>query len=481
MTAHHPASGHAIRLPNGRTASYEWGSYAIWLSDPLAVDKDTVGLMLAAIANGNAYWRDSREFRRFVAILHEATHCLQDLTTGVGLFDYFCRRERFPEILSEVRNASWNSRLGDRFGREAPSDAYGRWLDAGFLPQSPDARARRLRHVEQRLKADPRIDVRGLDLESLAIDRLLEADAVVQVYLALDNLAMAPTEKTLKYRNRAMWAVSDMPEAYQGVYHEVLDVVRRWKEADGGTVDDVSTILALRLSALLMDLSLAHPSGQLIGQQQLDPNDYEPGLKFVVLLSALYRLELEQHREFMTALESWDIATAEGVLLRNSSIAYLPTSVIYTDWMARLEDSLRAGEDEITRLRYRVLQHRINNPASFVFKSLLTFFGYPMPLILVDRKGYRSSTTDPYYLDSTIFDLIAAIQHDVSVRRLVYCAYEAIPFVCCHAEFATCAGRLRSCKAGIVREEEFPGEENCEIKRWLKHSYFGFFRVRPLS
>jgi len=481
MTAKLTRNDIGFRLPNGRTASYEWGSHAIRLSDSLATDKNTISLMLAAISNGRAFWKNGREFRRSVGILHEATHCLQDLTTGIGLWDYFLRKERFPSILRDMRIASWSTRLGDRFEQEE-SGAYGRWLDDGFLPQSQEARSSRLHHLAQRAGADPHIDLHGTDLETLAIERLLEADAVVQVYLALTTLVMSSHERALMHRNRALWAVSDMPESYQGVYHDVFDVVRRWKEADGGLPDRNTTAIALLISAFLIDLSLAYPSRQFMRAHAMNPQDYDPGLKFAMLLSALFRLKLDRHKSFIRALSAWDVDMAESILLEHSSIAYLPTSAIYKDWMIRLQRALRTREDAIGRLRLRALQHRLDTPAAYVFKSLETFFTRPTPLIIVDRQGYRSTNMDPHYLDPVaMFELIGSIQHDVSIRRIMYSAYEAIPFVCCHAEFNTCTGKADTCMKGIMRSDEFPSETRCTVRVWLNNSSFGFFKTPPMS
>src|SRR5206468_1102832 len=103
-----------------------------------------------------ARWSDASEFTRYVGILHECTHCLQDLTTGVGLWDFFLGLERIPSILLETRIASWRTRFGTPVVLE-DSIRYRQWLDDGFVPQSAAARRRRQEHLTARSVLDPSI------------------------------------------------------------------------------------------------------------------------------------------------------------------------------------------------------------------------------------------------------------------------------------------------------------------------------------
>src|SRR3982750_341618 len=146
----------SFRLPNGQAASYEWGSYAIKLSSGLALRKDTVASILAALTNNLARWSDASEFTRYVGILHECTHCLQDLTTGVGLWDFFLGLTRTPGILIETRIASWGTPFGSPVRLEN-SPVYRQWLNDGFVPQSAAARKRRQEHLTARTVLAPNI------------------------------------------------------------------------------------------------------------------------------------------------------------------------------------------------------------------------------------------------------------------------------------------------------------------------------------
>ena len=90
-------------LPDGEVAFYEWGTYSLNLAPFIGLDKDTLPSILAGVANDTAFWSDDGEFKRGVAILHECVHCLQDLTTGVGLWDFVRRLDCAPDILAEWR------------------------------------------------------------------------------------------------------------------------------------------------------------------------------------------------------------------------------------------------------------------------------------------------------------------------------------------------------------------------------------------
>ena len=302
-----------FRLPNGRTAAYEWGSGALSLASSLRLGAGTETRMLAALAEARAWWSPA-EFARYVAVLHESVHCLQDLTTGVGLWDFALWNAREGAVLVELRNASW----GTPFGTPLPAaevSAYHGWLDDGFVPQSAKARARRKLYLQQRISAETVVGALR-DPDVFAIDRLLEAEAVVQVTLGLFRLRKTPAEREVMMDQLALWSAPDMAELYQGVYHDVIDLAARWWDADGRVADRKTVQVALWLTCFLIDLSLAHPSMEYLDANGLNPPDYDPGLKFILLVSALARLTTEQHNACLQALlVRRDVAEAERILL----------------------------------------------------------------------------------------------------------------------------------------------------------------------
>ena len=464
-----------FRLPNGRTAAYEWGSGALSLASSLRLGAGTETRMLAALAEARAWWSTPAEFARYVAVLHESVHCLQDLTTGVGLWDFALWNAREGAVLVELRNASW----GTPFGTPLPAaevSAYHGWLDDGFVPQSAKARARRKLYLQQRISAETVVGALR-DPDVFAIDRLLEAEAVVQVTLGLFRLRKTPAEREVMMDQLALWSAPDMAELYQGVYHDVIDLAARWWDADGRVADRKTVQVALWLTCFLIDLSLAHPSMEYLDANGLNPPDYDPGLKFILLVSALARLTTEQHNACLQSLlVRRDVAEAERILLEACTLPYPASARIYEDWAKRLEGSRGVSEDRRVELRLLAVRRRLAYPAGFLFKSMTSFFEHDLPLILVHDEGFRLTSLNPLYtVERARFELPEDIVREQSLKRLCHAMVDGAPFVCTHAEFGMCHASMRICREGMSRAEEFPARPGCAMRNWLEGSHFGIF------
>ena len=159
-------------------------------------------------------------------------------------------------MLCELRMASWSSPFGKQPPRKL-AQAYSQWLAGGFLPRSRPTRAKAIVTSANALKIDPNITRRSLRLTAFAFDRLLEADAVVQVGLMLQGLQMSAPQRQVMNRNSALWLAPDMARAYQGVYYDVISLLKQWAKADRRKPDAALLTVAMFLTAFLIDLSLA--------------------------------------------------------------------------------------------------------------------------------------------------------------------------------------------------------------------------------
>src|SRR5688500_2340549 len=69
-------------------AQYHWGTLFCRFSPNAPIARNTYIQILAYTAAGVAPWRTDDEFRVTAALLHEIVHLAQDLTTGIGHWDY---------------------------------------------------------------------------------------------------------------------------------------------------------------------------------------------------------------------------------------------------------------------------------------------------------------------------------------------------------------------------------------------------------
>ena len=452
-----------FQLPNGQVASYEWGSYCIRLLKTLDADKDVVPELLASLAQRAANWSDAREFERTVAILHEAVHCLQDLVTGVGLWDYLLAEERWPEVVVELRR---NSRTTPFGARVAPGRAprYQAWQDESFVPQSRAAAARRAAHLRSRVAIVPKI--RLTDQGVYAIERLLEADAVMQVHLVFESLRKGASQVAAMDGKLAVWSAPHMAACYQGVYYDLIEVCRSWAEADGVPLSGDLIRTAMLLTVLLIDISLAHPSPSFVAASGLALDDYDPGLKFLFLLASLWELDLAATGALAQALQARDVERAEAILLAGCALPYAASRDIYADWLLVLREQQRRRRDRTVELRIKALEARLQEPSRFLIKSVAAFFESGLPVIIVNPGGgYRLTSMGAHYiLGDAKFELMDEIGADVSSRRFVHGFMEGPPVVCARAELGICEGRGAPCSQGLRAAGDFPVGVACNLR-----------------
>jgi hypothetical protein len=462
-----------FKLPNGQVASYEWGSYCIQLLTALDADKDVIPELLAGFSQRTAIWSDAHEFERTVAILHESAHCLQDLTTGVGLWDYALAADRWPDVVVELGRNSRTTPFGTRVA-PARAPLYQAWQDAGFVPQSPAAAARRAKHLRERIALVPGASLTEQD--AYAIDRLLEADAVMQVHLTFESLKKGPPQVAAMLGSLALWSAPHMAEDYQGVFYDLIEIVRGWADADRVDLSNDLIRLAMLLTVVLVDISLAHPSPSFVAGSELELADHDPGLKFLLLMSSLWRLDLASTQRLAQALEVRDVERAEAILLAGCVLPYATSREIYEDWLVFLRERQRRTGGRIVEMRIMAMEARLQDPSRFLIKSVPAFLQSGLPLIIVNRGGYRLTSMAPHYIvGDAKFELMKEISEEQSSRRFVHSFIDGPPMVCAKAELGICQGRGALCSQGLRAAGDFPAGAACAVRTWADASGLATF------
>src|SRR6476659_8349610 len=82
-----------VELHAGQIANYRWSSHLARFGRLAILESKSFAKILAAFSAGFAPWTDDVEFRSIVAMIHEIAHYLQDVTTGIGNWDFLARSE----------------------------------------------------------------------------------------------------------------------------------------------------------------------------------------------------------------------------------------------------------------------------------------------------------------------------------------------------------------------------------------------------
>src|SRR5215204_1566864 len=171
-------------LKNQDLASYRWGRYHISLSRSSVSERTYLIEAIAALLHGIGRWETAAEFRSFVSLFHETVHYEQDITTGVGHWDYVVRDRFKKDILSDFRFQTYvestaESKLKKRtkLNQFADSSIFNAY---GFREENA------IRMLSAELRKYPSYQ-NGCE-KKFTMNSLLEFDAAFSVYSCISNL-----------------------------------------------------------------------------------------------------------------------------------------------------------------------------------------------------------------------------------------------------------------------------------------------------
>lgn len=463
----------SFALHSGSSGTYVWSSHIARFASLTPVEKQSIPKFLASFSNQVAPWHTPAEFRAFVTMVHEIAHYFQDLTTGVGIWDFLKQRQRAAESFGFLREANTLKENGKLlpmgwFVSEAERSVRQLSSECVFVPtrEFPAERKANLRTGMAAALGKP---VSDEDIAPLLVENMLESEAATVTFFAVRNLGMTDEQWEIAQDNGSLWAVDQMSQLYTETFQAILGIFEHWM---GESVGDLLkhyghgvVSVFYQILILMIDLSWAHPDPDHFADGR-GRGDYDPGLKLIRLLVGMQRMTSVEAAEFQQAiLDNLDVA--EGLLIAKCGFPYEPARDVYRGWAVYL-DKLRQSDDNRLLRAYRELcDVRQTDPDLVRGKHLGNFFSAHIDLHYI-ANGIRTYWSSTHFLDPDEMQMVIAdlLSLNRDLRASEYLIGQA-SFVCPMAEAKMCDAARDTCERGITAPEEFPPIKECRVRNSL--------------
>jgi hypothetical protein len=264
-------------LNHGKLASYEWGAGELTFSPEASLRKDLFTRSLIEIAQGFTSLETRDDLLCLVSLVHEYRHFQQDLMTGFGNWDYVARLNAVIERFSLCKYTSGDGSISD--GAEYIRDFYDMNSERVTLSRPI---AKEIEVIGEVLERDFHV---SRELASLfTTRRILEMDAVLYTSGTIKSLKMSKLANETLLNMGEIYEFVEMPPLYAETITFCLSQLHNTVIDDEPPQKRIQSFLfSLRV---ILNLSLMHPSPDLLDQRGHTWQDYLPGVRLVRLLRA---------------------------------------------------------------------------------------------------------------------------------------------------------------------------------------------------
>jgi hypothetical protein len=463
-----------FQLNAGVLAHYRWGSLLPRFGLAVDIHKRSLPEFLACVSREIGSWRTEIAFRTYVAFQHEVVHYLQDVTTGIGHWDFLVMRKWIPMILGEARVARQSPRslrsyfTKRRYGNEE------RILDElVYLPTNKLSRTRQSALLKN-LNLGATAKVRPRDVRPYYIESLLEAEAATTVFLKWREVKKSTgLGWEIAAQHRELYDPWVMPSIYKTLYLDFAQVTmghlkdRFQKEPN---IFEAALLMHNLLLMMLVELSCAYPPPKMFDEGAFSRADYEPGLKFARLARAYHRLP-DQPEPFLDIFFKSDINRLEELLSPYMEYQYLPYKKVYEQWAAVFAQMSETDDDRILQMRKNAAIEKTLKPERMIKKTLASFLDHGLRLPLCTGKGYvgYAFTFEDLNPDEDKIFFVDLQRHNRDAALADY-FMTGRNFVCPLAENQVCEIATSHCSNGMANFKPLPKDRRCSIRVGLTDS-----------
>jgi hypothetical protein len=437
-------------------AQYHWSTLFCRFSTAVPFDKSFAVRTMAALSRDRAIWEDDAQFRAAVALLHELTHLAQDLTTGLGHWDFMTHWTNDAALLQQA---------GLMLARRDHPLPYAFPRDAGhkcskFVPfdmMAPVARDR-LRMILERDVQQPLTDATLFDYSPQA---LMESDAAGAVLSWLGRMKLTPLQAEIQSRNLDLVDPGKLGDVYWSSRVNLYQVLQHHCDTD----EDQTITIGDALFGIFTDIALAHPSSEwcLLGEER--EAEFEPTVKFGRLLIAFQALAGSSMERFMYALMDRKYLEAERLLLAAGRWCYPSSEQIYEGWQRVLKT--QSDQSLVADLRRGACEFRLENGVVLPARDIDTLFALQAPIIyLTADAGFVKVDWNSRAMES---NLISELLDRFTVMELADFLVRTGEFRCPYATAEACDVAEDGCYGGFVHLAQFPAAAGCTARQALEH------------
>lgn len=448
-------------LNNQRLASYEWGSGELLFSPPAALKDGFVVKSFIELLQGKTSLEDSDDLICLIALVHEYRHFQQDFLTGVGNWDYVARIDKVISTLSLAKQLSADGFITVPMDPEMVPFSDGEITS--ILHGNPATEIGPIKSVlVDEFKAP--VELAGL----FTTRRLLEMDAVLYTYELITSTKLSLKGRDNLKKLKEFFSYTQMPSIYaETTQFCLLEFLRGIKE-DLALADRIDNII--RWLRLLLTLALAHPDPVSVHANNLQREDYIPGVRFLRLMRALGKRLQDPEGNYSSMREF------ESKLINATGLQYQSYLDFGEGWSRYLGSMQRDPFASVTTTRKSTLDIKFENhvgsdekvagiySAAIVGESLMSFSHYDLPLFMrrTDGESHPLILTgrvfhDPHYNVDRLRSVLAwRLAEFISRRRGA---------VLCPLTEAYCNVRTDRCKEPFATLSDLPLNPGCLFRQ----------------
>jgi hypothetical protein len=450
-------------LYNRRIAAYEWGGGEIIFSPIAGFNKK--GFLthnLIALDQGHIRKNDSADdLRCLLAFLHEYRHYQQDLQTGIGHWDYVARTRHIINTLSFAKDFS-----GDGTAHEPLDPPMAHYIESTsecLLHREESREMELIRDTLARTEPNPE------ELAPLVTSRrMLEADAVLYVYMLLKrSQASKPTLAALKTL-RHFYAFTEMPEEYAAT---LMLALRSFNNRVAEDIDDQQKLQNFLINIrMLLTMSLAHPDPDTLERLGHDKTDYLPGVRFIRLVNASIKQMLAVNERPRSMREF------EASLIAKTGFSYPSYFDCEIGWAAYFKPTDEDPFPGLTEARRDTLARKykpsdgVEEAVRQIYRdrsggSVWSFLEYDLPLLMRRTDGVpqdilltsRGIAKPEYNVDR--------LRHLLAWRLCEFIARRRPTFSCPLSKSPYCDARIERCRQPYEHLNDVPATDACRARK----------------
>lgn len=440
----------------------------------VSLHKRSLPEFLASVSTEIGRWQNEAAFRTYVAFQHEVVHYLQDITTGVGHWDFLVMREWIPRILGEAKVGGKHSRSSGSQGKKCQFGNEKQILkELLYLPTRKLPRERRSALLKN-LNIGATAQIRPGGERPYCIESVLEAEAATTVYLSWREVKKSTgIGWEIATQHKELYDPWVMPDIYKTLYLDLAQVTmshlkdRFQKEPH---LFEGALLMHNLLLMMLVELACAYPPPKMFEDGQLSRADYEPGLRFARLARAFHKLP-DEAEPFLEIFFSSDINRLEELLSPYMEFKYISYKTVYEEWAALFTQMAQEDDDRVLQLRKNAAIAKVAKPARMIKKTLASFIDHGLRLPLCTGKGYigYAFTFEDLNPDEDKIFFVDLQRHNRNAALADY-FLTGERFVCPLAENQVCEIATDHCREGMKNFRPLPQDSRCSIRVSLTDS-----------
>lgn len=456
--------------------AYRWGSLLLETSTLAPANGRVIAQALAgAVAGGLAAESEAHQ-RATIAVLHELVHLQQDLATGLGAWDHVVDREAYPRLVNQSR---W-------FIFDGTQPPYRQVVEQGlddlgssaFTDQvREDLNAIRNRTVGLRQLtggewATPQVQAAlrrclGLGVEDVgprSLRTMFEGEAAGITYLQIAHSRFDDAGLEWIEQHRNLWHVVKMGGDY---LEPVIDVATVWLNHHPSANEIFDSITSfVSLAAWVVDLASAYPPPSLLEEWPGDPAEFDPVLRYLLILKALNKLDADRGERLLEAVVGGDWGGAETIFRDGSSLPYPSSAQIYERWLTELDPLLNSDnwDAPLFELRTAVMRARLDGLRPKGIEAMM--IGTTPVQVLVQGIGMQGILHGKQLFDANI-NIRGAMLARRSDMELFDLFQGNGRFRCPYGRANICDAKQERCLTGMTRISSLP-TTGCQVREELK-------------